>query len=60
MFLIFLQYLYVIRIIIRHDVKYVFKINCYYVNYKKYFTLLGNHILHKFTVHIDKHNYYVL
>ena len=21
---------------------------------------LGNHILHNFTIHVDKHNYYVL
>jgi len=24
------------------------------------FYFLGNHILHNFTFHIDKHNYYVL
>ena len=27
---------------------------------KYYFTFLGNRISHEFTMHVDKHNYYVL
>jgi len=33
-FIYFSQRLYVVRIIIHHDVKYYFKVNCCHVNYK--------------------------